>query len=70
MRLAPEGRIFIVVAILLTLVLGGLGHWIAFGVGAVVTLWVIAFFRDPTREGPWGEHDIVAPAASRISLEK
>src|SRR5690606_35648204 len=66
MRLAPEGRIFIAIAALLTLVLAALGYWIAFGVAAVVTLWVIAFFRDPTRAGPWGEHDIVAPADGKV----
>lgn len=66
MRLAPEGRIFIAVAVLVTIVLAGLGHWIAFGVLAVATLWVIAFFRDPTRTGPWGERDIVAPADGKV----
>ena len=66
MRLAPEGRIFIAAAVLFTMVLAALGHWIAVAVAAVVTIWVIAFFRDPTREGPWGEHDIVAPADGKV----
>lgn len=66
MRLAPEGRVFIAIAVLLALALGALGHWIAFAVAAVITVWVVAFFRDPVREGPWGEHDIVAPADGKV----
>lgn len=66
MRLAPEGRAFIAAAAILTLLLGALGHWIAFAVALMVTVWVVAFFRDPLREGPWAEHDILAPADGKV----
>lgn len=66
MKLAPEGRVFIVAAILIAVVLAALGQWIGFAIAAVIALWVVAFFRDPTREGPWGETDILAPADGKV----
>jgi phosphatidylserine decarboxylase len=66
MRIAPEGRVFIGIAAAITLVLGGLGYWGPFVAALLVTLWVIAFFRDPRREGPWGERDVVAPADGKV----
>ena len=41
-----EGYIFIAIALVATLVLGHL--WTPFGwIGAIITLWVCYFFRDP-----------------------
>ena len=66
MRVAPEGWPFI------------LGAWgIAGGLGLVVALWaallwlpvavwVIAFFRDPVREGPRGDNLVIAPADGMV----
>ena len=66
MRLAPEGKLFIGIAVALTVMLAALGYWMAALVALLVTVWVVAFFRDPLREGPWGEQDIVAPADGRV----
>lgn len=66
MRLAPEGKLFIAIAVVVTVVLAALGYWVAALLALVLTVWVVAFFRDPLREGPWGEQDIVAPADGRV----
>ena len=62
MRIAPEGRPFILIA---WLILGGLltfAPWWAAALWLPIAVWVIAFFRDPVREGPRGDHLIIAPA--------
>jgi phosphatidylserine decarboxylase len=66
MRIAPEGWPFIVVAWLL--VLGpALAHWwITAGVLAVIAVWVVAFFRDPVREGARGDSLVIAPADGKV----
>ena len=66
MRIAPEGWPFILgaagagVAAALPLIMTGWGFllipWL------LLTVWVIAFFRDPVREGPRGEELVIAPA--------
>lgn len=66
MRIAPEGWPFILgvagagVAGMFPLIMIGWGllliPWL------LLTLWVIAFFRDPVREGPRGEALVIAPA--------
>lgn len=66
MRMAPEGWPFIIVAALMTLAPALAGWWITFVVMALLTIWVIAFFRDPVREGPRGDNLIIAPADGRI----
>ena len=68
MKVAPEGWPFIagafVVLLGLTLAWGfvapGWG-WLAL-IWAPIFLWVIAFFRDPTRSGERGEGVLIAPA--------
>jgi phosphatidylserine decarboxylase len=72
-RTAPEGRVFIVVAWVVALVLIGLAvartsaWWIvAAAVWGVLAVWVVAFFRDPERAWSRGEQLIVAPADGKV----
>jgi phosphatidylserine decarboxylase len=61
-----EGYIFIAIAAAATLVLGHL--WTPFGwLGALVTLWICYFFRDPVRVTPQEEGLVISPADGRIS---
>ncbi|MES2123090.1 MAG: phosphatidylserine decarboxylase family protein [Gemmatimonadota bacterium] len=66
MRIAPEGRPFIAVAWLLGIGLVLLGWWVAALVWLPVAIWVIAFFRDPERDGPRGDDLVLAPADGRV----
>ncbi len=54
MRLAPEGYPFMIVAWAIVLVLAAGGWWIGVLIWLPVAVWVVAFFRDPVREGPRG----------------
>jgi phosphatidylserine decarboxylase len=72
-RTAPEGRVFIIVAWLVALVLIGLAvartsaWWIvAAALWGVLAVWVVAFFRDPERVWSRGEQLIVAPADGKV----
>ena len=72
-RTAPEGRVFIVIAWAVALVLIGLAvaktsaWWIvAAAVWGVLAVWVVAFFRDPERAWSRGEGLIVAPADGKV----
>ena len=68
MRIAPEGRPFVLVACALWLAGLGMGvtlggaWWGVVAVWTPVTVWVAAFFRDPARSGPRGSHLVIAPA--------
>ncbi len=62
MRIAPEGRPFIAIAVVILVGLLALQWWPASVVWALITIWVIAFFRDPVRPGPRGDHLVIAPA--------
>jgi len=73
MRIAPEGWPFIRVALALDAAL--LLVWYAFpgwppvallALAIVLSVWVIAFFRDPERQGPRGEGLVIAPADGRV----
>jgi phosphatidylserine decarboxylase len=72
MRLAPEGWPFIRIALALDAAL--LVLWYAWpgwtlalpALGAVLTLWLAVFFRDPEREGLRGERLVIAPADGKI----
>ena len=66
MRIAPEGWPFIVAALLVAGLLAMFRLWVPFGVWLVLTLWVIAFFRDPVRHGPRGERLVLAPADGKV----
>lgn len=62
MRIAPEGRPFILGAAAIAVALGLAGWWWVFLPWLAVTAWVVAFFRDPVREGPRGDTLVIAPA--------
>lgn len=61
-----EGYVFIAIGLAATLVLGHL--WTPFGwLGAILTLWVCYFFRDPIRVTPQREGLVISPADGRVS---
>lgn len=62
MRVAPEGWPFILAFWALELVLYAFAPLWAALLWLPVAVWVIAFFRDPVREGPRGEQLVIAPA--------
>lgn len=66
MRVAPEGIPFIAVAwiILAALAVGQL--WVAALIWLPIALWVVAFFRDPVRDGPRGDEVVLAPADGKV----
>jgi phosphatidylserine decarboxylase len=66
MKIAPEGRLFIGIAWVLVVALALLHWWIPLAVWLPVAVWVVAFFRDPAREGPRGDDVILAPADGKI----
>ena len=66
MRVAPEGRFFIGSAWLIVTLLALFQLWIPLVFWLPVAGWVIAFFRDPVREGPRGDELVLAPADGRI----
>lgn len=61
MRIAPEGRPFILGAWVIVVALALLSPWAALA-WLPVAIWVVAFFRDPVRDGARGEHLVLAPA--------
>lgn len=65
-RTAPEGRWFIAGGIVIALLFAASGWWIAFVLWLAVTIWVVAFFRDPERAWQKGADLIVAPADGRV----
>jgi phosphatidylserine decarboxylase len=64
----PEGRKFAVIAGTITLVLALLAWETLAWPMAGVTLWVLAFFRDPIRVTPRGAGLIVAPADGLVTM--
>jgi phosphatidylserine decarboxylase len=65
-RIAPEGWPFIIVAWLLVLGAVLFEWWVTAIVLAIVALWVVAFFRDPVRDGPRGDSWVIAPADGKV----
>jgi phosphatidylserine decarboxylase len=67
-RIAPEGTPFILIAAFILVGLLSIAFkmsgawWIAAGIWAPITIWVVLFFRDPLRPGDRGENLIIAPA--------
>lgn len=66
MRIAPEGWPFIVAALVIALALAAFRLWLPFGAWMLITIWVIAFFRDPLRAGPRGDKLVIAPADGKV----
>ena len=72
-RTAPEGRWFIAGAWAIALVLwigvfryATAGWWIGAVLWTVLAIWVVAFFRDPSRSGDRGDRLILAPADGKV----
>jgi phosphatidylserine decarboxylase len=65
-RVAPEGWPFIVVAWLVVLGLAALRFWIPLVLWLPVAVWVVAFFRDPVRDGERGASVAIAPADGKV----
>jgi len=64
----PEGRKFALIAGAITLLFFGI-HWQVLGwLGVGLTIWVLAFFRDPIRAVPQGQGLIVAPADGLVTM--
>ncbi len=62
-----EGYPFIAIAAVVALVLGQ--FWSPLGwIGAIITIWVCYFFRDPPRVTPVRDGLVVSPADGRVSL--
>ena len=66
MRVAPEGRPFIAAAFVLLIGFAFAGWWIVTVLWAPIAIWVVAFFRDPERPGPRGDHLVIAPADGKV----
>jgi phosphatidylserine decarboxylase len=66
MRVAPEGWPFILGAWAVALVLFLVAPRWAAVPALLLAVWVVAFFRDPVREGPRGDNLVIAPADGRV----
>ncbi|HEU4799637.1 MAG TPA: phosphatidylserine decarboxylase family protein [Gemmatimonadales bacterium] len=66
MRIAREGRPFIIGAVAVLVLLLVLKASIVAAVWLIVTLWVIAFFRDPVPTGPFDDRLLLAPADGKV----
>lgn len=65
MRIAPEGWPWIALAWTIEAALLAFA-WPAAIVWLLVACWVVAFFRDPQRDGPRGDRLILAPADGQV----
>lgn len=66
MRLAPEGRRYIVIGLIVTALAAGYGAWPVTAAVGVCTLFLLNFFRDPERETPPGDDLVTSPADGRV----
>ena len=66
MRIAPEGRPFIIGAAVIGIIFVLLGWSATALLWAVVVIWVVAFFRDPAPRGPRDEQILLAPADGKV----
>jgi phosphatidylserine decarboxylase len=65
----PEGRKFVVIAVVIAFIFFVLLDWEWLGwISAAITFWIAAFFRDPIRTTPRGEGLIVAPADGMVTM--
>lgn len=65
-RVAPEGRPFIAGAWFIAAALAWFAPWWGVALWLPLAIWVIAFFRDPARNGPRGDNLVLAPADGQI----
>jgi phosphatidylserine decarboxylase len=65
-RTAPEGRWFIVGAFVILAILLVSRYWWFALLWLPIAIWVVAFFRDPTRTGDRGEKLVIAPADGKV----
>lgn len=72
MRIAPEGWPFIWTMLAIDAALALVWYaWPILGgpllvVGALLTVWLFVFFRDPVRTGPRGDELVIAPADGKV----
>jgi len=66
MRVAPEGWPFILTAWILEAGFVFFGYHTAAIGWLPIAVWVVAFFRDPVRDGPRGEGLVIAPADGKV----
>jgi phosphatidylserine decarboxylase len=66
MRVAPEGWPFIALAWGIAAALAGFHQWLVLAPWLLIAVWVVAFFRDPVREGPRGDDVVLAPADGKV----
>ena len=66
MRIAPEGWPFITAALVIAGALVVFRLWLPFAAWMLIAIWVIAFFRDPVRQGPRGDKLVIAPADGKV----
>ena len=67
MRIVHEGIPYVLVPALLTIILFALGYWYVALPFALVSAFMVFFFRDPKREPPRDLEVVVAPADGRIT---
>lgn len=65
-KTAPEGRWFIVAALVIMVVLLVSRYWWFALLWLPIAIWVVAFFRDPARTGERGENVVIAPADGKV----
>ena len=66
MRIAPEGRPFILGAAVIGIVLVLLGWMVSAFAWGLVLIWVVAFFRDPEPKGAPAPDALIAPADGKV----
>ena len=66
MRIAPEGKPFILGAVIIGFVMILLGWTVTLAVWALVTVWVVAFFRDPIPKTGAPPNALLAPAVGKV----
>lgn len=66
MRVAPEGLPFIAIAWGISALLAWFHLWFVLVPWLLIAVWVVAFFRDPVRDGPRGDDLVIAPADGKV----
>ena len=65
--LAKEGWPFIAIAVFLAIVVSAINGWLGL-IFVLIAIFVVQFFRDPTRQAPQGDKLVLSPADGRIVL--